>query len=44
MCLPQNVDFNIQGKFASNVSMTIQVSVLACDNSTDLTRLCASQS
>jgi len=43
LCLPLNVDFNIQGKYSSDKSMTLQVSVLACDNNTDPNRLCADQ-
>ncbi len=42
LCLPKNTEFEIYGKYASETSKTLEVSVSRCTNSTDYTYPCAS--
>lgn len=41
LCMPRNHDFNIQGKYSSNTSYTLEVSVRKCSNSSNLPGVCA---
>ncbi len=42
LCLPQNAEYQIFGKYASEKSMTLEVSVSRCTNSSDFRYNCAS--
>jgi hypothetical protein len=44
LCLPWNMKYYIQGKYASEFSQTLEVAVVKCTNESNPERPCANES